>query len=55
MDMMVRGLNILVQDWSASFRYYFPGLTVKIKPYYLLNLKVVSIHVKGTNASTYYK
>ena len=23
MDMMVRGLNILVQDWSAFFRYYF--------------------------------
>lgn len=22
-DMMVRGLNILVQDWSAFFRYYF--------------------------------
>jgi hypothetical protein len=35
MDMMVRGLNILVQDWSASFRYYFPYGTVKTQLYYL--------------------
>jgi hypothetical protein len=35
MDMMARGLNILVQDWSAFFRYYFA-------------FPIAKMHLKGT-------
>jgi hypothetical protein len=38
MDMMVRGLNILVQDWNAFFRYYFA-------------FPVAKMHLKGTVAT----
>lgn len=50
MDMMVRGLNILVQDWSAFFRYYFAFSAEKMQSQLSCELVHSFIHFKGTIA-----
>lgn len=55
MDMTVKGLNILVREWSASFRYHFAQVAKMWTQVSLpFKVPVLYMHIKGTYEESSY-